>query len=127
MTSQAPIAGTGDFFFDPNAPGFNEDPFPVWAYMREKAPIHWWEPVQGWIVTRYDDVLTTLTDPRFSVEFRFYGPAHLPDEQPTPHQRLTKYGIFWLPVEDHDRVRAITAPLFTPRAVEPLRDAVRTY
>ncbi|MFB7867867.1 cytochrome P450 [Streptomyces sp. NPDC056069] len=127
MTSPAPTAATSDFFFDPNAPGFNEDPFPVWAYMRENTPVYWWEPAQGWIVTNYEDVLTTLTDPRFSVEFRFYGPAHLSDEQLTPHQRLTKYGIFWLPVEAHDRVRAITAPLFTPRAVEPLRAAVRTY
>jgi cytochrome P450 enzyme len=113
------------FRFDPNARGFNENPFPIWAYLRENDPVHWWDDGHAWIVTRYEDVHTTLTDPRFSVEFRFYGPADLLDEHLNAHQLLTKHGIFWLPPEDHDRVRRIVAPLFTTKAVVPLRKMVR--
>ena len=45
------------------------DPHPALAAMRESAPVHRVELHTGlpvWMVTRYDDVLAALSDPRLS-------------------------------------------------------------
>jgi 4-hydroxy-2-oxoheptanedioate aldolase len=112
-----------DFRFDPNAPDFDVDPFPTYTYMRENVPVHWWPEAQGWVVTRYEDVQTLLKDKRFSVETKDWehGPVEQPDERLTTHQALAKHGLFWMPSEDHMRVRRVLGPLFSPRAVEHLR------
>src|SRR5262249_4306062 len=110
------------FTFDPNAPEFDVDPFPTYKYMRENVPVYWWPEAQGWVVTRYDDVLMLLKDRRFSVEIKDWehGPPELPDEQLTTHQLLARHGLFWMRAPDHRRVRRVLGPLFSPRAVEPL-------
>jgi cytochrome P450 enzyme len=113
------------FHFDPSAAGFDVDPFPTYAYLREHEPVFWWPEQQGWIVTRYDDVVMLLKDPRFSVEFRYYGPDELPDDQLNAHQLLTRYGMFWMSDENHDRVRATVAPLFGARSVAALRPQIQ--
>ncbi|MEW2033840.1 cytochrome P450 [Streptomyces roseifaciens] len=107
----------GKFDFSLNAPGFDRDPFPVYSYMRAHEPVHWWGEGKAWIVTRYADVVQTLRDPRFSVEFRWYGPGDLRDEELTPHNLLTKYGIFWMPDSEHNRLRSVMAPHFSAKAV----------
>src|SRR5262249_53065193 len=120
LPTPAPVE---DFKFDPNAPEFDIDPFPTYKYMRENVPVYWWAEAQGWVVTRYDDVLMLLRDKRFSVEIKHWehGPPELPDEQLTTHQLLARHGLFWMPAQDHRRVRKVLGPLFSPRAVEPLR------
>ena len=47
---------------------FKANPYPFYARLRAEAPVcrisSFW--IQGWLVTRYDDVLALLTDQRFS-------------------------------------------------------------
>jgi cytochrome P450/2-keto-3-deoxy-L-rhamnonate aldolase RhmA len=114
-----PSPRSNEFRFDPNAPEFDIDPSPVYRYMRENVPVHWWPEARGWVVTRYDDVSTLLRDRRFSVEVKDWenGPPELPDEKLTTHQALAKYGLFWMHSADHRRVRRVLGPLFTPMAV----------
>jgi 4-hydroxy-2-oxoheptanedioate aldolase len=111
------------FKFDPNAPEFDVDPFPTYKYMRENVPVYWWPEAQGWVVTRYDDMLTLLKDRRYSVEVEHWenGPPPQPDEKLTTHQLLAKHGLFWMPAADHIRVRKVLGPLFSPKAVEYVR------
>ncbi|HSK03073.1 MAG TPA: cytochrome P450, partial [Kofleriaceae bacterium] len=113
---------TQEFKFDPNAAEFDLDPFPTYKYMRENVPVYWWADAQGWVCTRYRDVLTLLRDKRFSVELKDWehGPQDQPDERLTTHQVLAKHGLFWMPGTDHIRVRKVLGPLFSPKAVEPL-------
>src|SRR5260370_33204787 len=108
------------FVFDPNGPHFDVDPFPTYAFMREHLPVYWWEQAHGWVVTRYEDVAMVLGDPRFAT-LPGGGPQPVPDELLTLHQRLTKYGLFWLPDSYHERVRRIATPLFMPKLVRSLR------
>jgi|GEM_PF-49942 len=117
-----------EFKFDPNAPEFDIDPFPTYKYMRENMPVYWWPEGQGWVVTRYEDMLTLLKDRRYSVETEHWenGPAPQPDEKLTTHQRLAKHGLFWMPAGDHLRVRKVLGPLFTPKAVEYARKEYQT-
>jgi cytochrome P450 enzyme len=112
-----------EFKFDPNAHSFDVDPFPTYKYMRENVPVYWWPEAQGWVVTRYDDMLTLLKDRRFSVEVEHWehGPPPQPDEKLTTHQLLAKHGLFWMPAQDHIRVRKVLGPLFSHKAVEYVR------
>ncbi|TMQ20201.1 MAG: cytochrome P450, partial [Deltaproteobacteria bacterium] len=116
-----------EFTFEPNAPEFDIDPFPIYRHMRDNVPVYWWAEAQGWVCTRYDDVVMLLRDRRFSVELIDWehGPPDVPDEQLTTHQVLAKHGLFWMPGADHVRVRKVLGPLFTPKAVEPLRSEFR--
>jgi cytochrome P450 len=39
------------------------DPYPIYAKWRKEQPIWWAEDVQGWVLSRYDDVRAVLKDP----------------------------------------------------------------
>lgn len=39
------------------------DPYPLYANWRDEQPIWWAEDVQGWVLSRYEDVRTVLKDP----------------------------------------------------------------
>ncbi|HEV2362704.1 MAG TPA: cytochrome P450 [Caulobacteraceae bacterium] len=41
------------------------DPHPIYAELRERAPIHWSRSLNGWVLTRYDDVRRVLNDDDF--------------------------------------------------------------
>ncbi len=46
-----------------------DNPYPLYAKWREDQPIWWAEDVQGWVLSRYDDVRAVLKDPaNFSSE-----------------------------------------------------------
>lgn len=48
---------------------FTADPYPIYEKWRKEQPIWWAEDVQGWILSRYDDVRAVLKDPaNFSSE-----------------------------------------------------------
>lgn len=38
------------------------DPYPTYAYLREHDPVHWDAQLNGWLITRYDDVVAALRD-----------------------------------------------------------------
>lgn len=40
-----------------------DDPYPIYARWRQQQPIWWAEDVQGWVLSRYDDVRAVLKDP----------------------------------------------------------------
>ncbi|WP_136657612.1 cytochrome P450 [Nitratireductor sp. XY-223] len=47
-------------------PDMLENPFPVYARLRESDPVYFDKSVNGWILTRYADVSAVLKDRRFS-------------------------------------------------------------
>lgn len=38
------------------------DPYPAFRRMREEAPVVWAEPLQAWVLTRWDDITAMLED-----------------------------------------------------------------
>ncbi|NKB97049.1 MAG: cytochrome P450 [Pseudomonadales bacterium] len=42
---------------------FAADPYPLYAEWRSEKPIWWAEDVQGWVLSRYEDVRAVLKDP----------------------------------------------------------------
>jgi len=49
-------------------PDMLADPYPVYHRLRSVDPVHWHGPFDAWVLTRYDDVLAGLHDPRFSAD-----------------------------------------------------------
>jgi cytochrome P450 len=47
-------------------PAVLQDPYPLYRQMRDEAPVYRDRRFMGWILTRYEDVLAVLRDPRVS-------------------------------------------------------------
>lgn len=73
----------------------------------------------GWLITRYDDVLAALSDPRLSAD-----PAHA--AQPLgPRSGPQNRDLVASDPPDHTRLRKVVAKAFTPRRVEAMRSRVQ--
>lgn len=112
--------------FNPTAPGYTENPYPVYAKLRE-APVCYWPEGHAWIVSRHNEIQSILRDPRFTSDRRAWSLAEQMTQQGSfPEiEELNKYGLFSLPNKDHARVRKLVSPALTPRAVERLRPQIQ--
>ena len=102
------------------APGFVADPYPVYALLREHAPVHWSEVWGAWLVSRYDDCAAVLRDPvRFSSAGRITAMLdRLPAAVRGEFADLDANFAIGMPntdPPDHTRVRALVNRAFTPR------------
>lgn len=100
--------------YDPLAPDFLPDPYPMYARLRETEPVHWSERMGGWALTRYEDVALALRDPRFSVA----------DRPPMRRDGAATTMVTADPPE-HTRLRRLVSKAFTPRAVERQRPRIQ--
>jgi hypothetical protein len=55
---------SGQALFDPFLPEFHADPYPFYHRLRAVDPVYQ-TPMGFWVLTKYDDVVTVLRDPRF--------------------------------------------------------------
>ena len=53
------------FHFNPMDPEFVADPYPTYHRLRSEDPVHE-SPLGFWVLTRYEDVVASLRDPRFA-------------------------------------------------------------
>lgn len=103
-------------------------PFPTYRRLREDGPIVWNASLDGWVLTRYADVVDVLKDARFSAERLS---PFLQAQSPTLQRRLEPTAralsrwMLLLDPPDHTRVRGQMNRAFTPRAVEAFRPRVR--
>ncbi|MEA2163161.1 MAG: hypothetical protein QOK37_1288 [Thermoanaerobaculia bacterium] len=107
-----------------DSPRFKANPYPRYARLREESPIYrtnvaFWLPAI-WIVTRYDDVVSVLRDPRFSKNYIQAYPWIPPSMQAMFRNLLT------IDPPDHTRLRALVQKAFTPRLIEGLRGRIQT-
>jgi len=112
------------------SPAFKADPFPFYARLRRDAPVY---PVKihdgrtAHLVTRYDDVVLVLKDPRFAKDRRnVLTPAQLA-AQPKMPKFLVPLESNMLDTDDpqHRRLRSLVHKAFTPRIVEGMRARVQ--
>jgi cytochrome P450 len=103
-----------------------DDPYPRYRWLREHDPVHWDEPQQLWLVTRYADVLAGLRDPRLS-SARSWEAVVLPRqvrETIDGVRRAYARQLLFREGGDHARLRRVLATAFTPRVVEGLRPLI---
>ncbi len=119
--------GGESFVFNPFVEGFDEDPAPVYRELRARAPVYFWPLAEAYLVSRYQDVLAVLKDPRLSRSHRDnarYQPLpEVPEYQ--EYRSATENGLFQVKPADHLRLRRLVNPGFSPRAIERLRGQIR--
>src|SRR5215510_6766316 len=108
--------------FNPMDPAFVADPYPTYHRLRTEDPVHL-SPLGFWILTRYDDVVATLRDPRFVKEpIASFMARRFGADTPAPG-----LGISMLDRDppDHTRLRGLVSKAFTPRVIEKLRPRIQ--
>ncbi|HEY1012743.1 MAG TPA: cytochrome P450 [Herpetosiphonaceae bacterium] len=113
--------------FDITRPEFKADPFPYLAEWRAKQPIVKVKAgmLEAWLVTRYDDVLSVLKDPRFSKELRKVQDAEgAPKFWMPEFVRVLEQNMLDQDDPNHARLRGLVHKAFTPRRIEQLQPRI---
>jgi cytochrome P450 len=121
----AQAAGKG-VAFDPFEPGFVDSPYEQYARLRDADPVHWSGMLQGWVLTRHDDVASLLRDPTVSSDLDNASPTTVVLRQ-RERQALGGRRSDTLVLRDdpdHNRLRKLLQRPFGPRPVEGLRRMV---
>ena len=115
--------------FDPLAPDFRRNPYPVYSELRQVAPILFHEPSNLWFLSAYEDVVPLLKDRRLG---RGIDHVMSPEERGAPAEpealapfrRISQHSMFDKEPPDHTRLRSLVHKAFTPRRVENLRGQI---
>ena len=109
-----------DLQFNPMDPEFVADPYPMYQRLRAEDPVHH-SPLGFWVLSRYEDVVAALRDPRLAKEaIAAFVAARF--GAPIPAQGLS---MLDRDPPDHTRLRGLVSKAFTPRVVEGLRPRIQ--
>jgi pimeloyl-[acyl-carrier protein] synthase len=109
---------------NPFDPAFIADPYPYYRLLRTHAPVVWVEALHSWVVSRHDDILHGLRDPRMKVDggnmtaFRAAGEVTGPLS--VMAEMFQRQMLFRDPPE-HTRLRGLVNKAFTPKVVQQLQ------
>jgi pimeloyl-[acyl-carrier protein] synthase len=107
--------------FNPLLPEFHANPYPFYRALREEDPVHQ-SPLGLWVLTRYDDAVMVLRDPRFGRE----GMAKLMEARLGLTQDASRSrDMLSQDPPDHTRLRGLVSRAFTPRVVEVMRPHIQ--
>src|SRR5712671_4473776 len=125
MTEQSLVASQDYIQF---CHGRLADPYPFFHRLMAEDPIHWSDLLGSWVLTRYNDVVAGLRDPRLSSERVpvFMGSLAEPLRcQVKPlGQHLSRW-VSQVNLPDHTRLRRLISVSFTPKTVEKVRPRVQ--
>jgi cytochrome P450 len=107
--------------FDPYDYAFHDDPYPVYAALREHAPLYRNEELGFWALSRHADVLTAFREAEL---FSSADGVSLDPAATGPHAWRV---MSFLAMDDprHFRMRSLVTKGFTPRRVAALEERVR--
>ncbi|MFF0525854.1 cytochrome P450 [Actinomadura nitritigenes] len=119
-----------DLGYEPWAPGFVADPYPVFARLREERPAFFHEPTGQWVIGRYADVDALLRDRRLGRSYLHVAGHEEFGQQPEaeflkPFWDLIRAGMLDVEPPTHTRLRRLVSKAFTARMVEGLRPTIR--
>jgi cytochrome P450 len=111
-------------------PGFVSNPYPLYRWLREHEPIRQDPLAPVWILTRYDDVMEMLRNPRYLKDP--FGLERLPRtvrEQVDAASEETRIEVeavsmLFLDPPNHTRVRGAFSRAFTPASLTELRPKI---
>ena len=105
--------------YDPFSPEFQADPFPVYTWMRDEAPVFYSEKWNWWALSRFADVRAAALDP---ATFLSYEGIDIDDTA------KDQSGPGFLPDVDnprHDQIRAVVQPFLLPRRIGEQEPSIR--
>jgi cytochrome P450 len=113
------------------SPEFKANPYPFYARLRDESPVYRVTlpgKQAAWLITRYDDVLAALKDPRFAKDKLNALTSEQARKQPwmpALFKPLTR-NMLDLDPPDHTRLRALVHKAFTPRLIDRIRERIQT-
>lgn len=109
--------------YNPLSPRVYLNPYPKYAELRDRDPVHWSPLMRSWVLSRYKDIDAVLRDhKRFSND-----PRNRPNARTMQESTPTTGGqsMLFLDPPDHTRLRALVSKAFTPQAVEALEPRIQ--
>ena len=112
-------------------PSFTTDPYPVYARLRQEAPVYWSPYFRQWLVTNGELVteIARTWEVFSSVGWDSFFLSQLPDdlrpEIPTVIDHFRTVNISTQDPPVHTRLRRLLSKAFTPRRIATLEDKVR--
>jgi cytochrome P450 len=102
--------------YDPTSWGIQEDPYPVYRWLRDEAPVYHNAKMGFWALSRFQDVWDATLD------WRSFTSTHGPtlEEVASPFPVMIS-----MDPPQHTRVRGLVAKAFTPRRVAEMEEVVR--
>jgi len=107
--------------YDPFDPGVHEDPYPIYAELRENAPAYWAGNANTWVLSRYSDVSEALADNDTFSSAKGVFPT-------PPGMQQADALLPMLIMTDpprHTQLRALVSRGFTPRRVALMEAAIK--
>lgn len=104
------------------------DPYPLFASLRERDPVHWSDEADAWLVTRYSDCVAVFRDDEHVSSDKLTAVlAMLPDDTVTEFEPLRRHLGAWVVLHRppvHTRLRRVVGRSFAPRAMDVLRGRI---
>lgn len=122
MTAEATTEAEGLVDLAALGDDFTRDPYPVYAALRAKGPVHRVRIPEGthaWLVVGYEAGRTLLADQRLSKQWAKASPALGVTKVSAGTSMLSS------DIPDHTRLRKLVAREFTPRRMEQLASRVQ--
>ncbi|MFE8600159.1 cytochrome P450 [Archangium violaceum] len=124
MTAQAIAAPPA---YDIFAPDVLKDPTTLLNRLRAENPVYFSPQLQGYILTRYDDITAVLKDQEISSAMLTGWIDQMPQEAQQQLKALRSSLVLWMGhtnVADHQRVQRVLRRYFTAGTVEAMRPGV---
>jgi hypothetical protein len=106
--------------YNPLSSRLHRNPYPTYAELRTKDPVHWSPLMDSWVFSRYAHVDAIMRDyKRFSSDPRHRSASRRSSRNTT----AASYGrpsMLFLDPPDHTRLRALVSKAFTPPTIEAL-------
>ena len=110
--------------FNPLSTRTAQDPYPTYAALRERDPVHRSRLMNAWLFSCHGDIDTILRDhQRFGNDPR---KGTLNRRQRVNLPRDDEFTMLFLDPPDHKRLRALVNKAFTPKAVNALEPHIRS-
>ncbi|WP_455356882.1 cytochrome P450 family protein [Streptomyces sp. SYSU K217416] len=109
-------------------PAFVADPYPLYRQLREDGPVRRAVIAGGleaWVVTRYEEGLAALSDPRLSSDIRDASDPRLIRQLPRTERESMLSNMLRSDPPDHTRLRRLVSKAFTARRVTDLRPRIQ--
>lgn len=109
--------------YNPLSPRVYNNPYPTYAALRAKDPVHWSPLMDSWVLSRYADVDAVLRDhKRFSNDGRNRTNSRVRQVQTVAGGEPS---MLFLDPPDHTRLRSLVSKAFTPQAIEALKPRIQ--
>lgn len=119
MTSDILKERSVETSYDPLNPKVTAYPYPHYAELREKAPVQWVESMQGYVVSKWEDIQAILTNGKVFSSAQFW-PELLGEFDPVPEVQP----MISLDPPDHMKIRKLANKAFVPSRVGALNDKI---